>query len=50
MHVCVRLICLLLNNIDYKMRQWAKGEGGKKFKAYFGERYTMKIDIPDVGG
>jgi hypothetical protein len=39
-----------LANIDYKMRQWAKGEGGKKFKAYFGERYTMKIDIPDVGG
>ena len=39
-----------LANIDYKMRQWAKGEGGKKFKAYFGERYTMKVEIPDVGG
>ena len=37
-------------NIDYKMRQWEKSEGGKKFKAYFGERYTMKVDLPDVGG
>ena len=37
-------------NIDYKMRRWEKSEGGKKFKAYFGEIYTKKIDIPDVGG
>ena len=37
-------------NIDYKMRRWEKSEGGKKFKAYFGERYTTKIDLPDVGG
>ena len=37
-------------NIDYKMRQWEKGEGGKKFKAHFGERYTKKVDLPDVGG
>ena len=39
-----------LANIDYKMRQWAKGDGGKKFKAQFGERYTKKVDLPDVGG
>tara|TARA_B100000809_G_C15031616_1_gene492195 strand:- start:664 stop:864 length:201 start_codon:yes stop_codon:yes gene_type:complete len=39
-----------LANINYKMRQWEKGEGGKKFKAQFGERYTIKIDLPDVGG
>ena len=39
-----------LANIDYKMRQWEKGEGGKKFKAQFGERYTKKVDLPDVGG
>ena len=39
-----------LANIDYKMRQWEKGDGGKKFKIQFGERYTMKIDLPDVGG
>ena len=39
-----------LANIDYKMRQWEKGEGGKKFKAHFGERYTKKVDLPDVGG
>ena len=39
-----------LANINYKMRQWEKGDGGKKFKAQFGERYTIKIDLPDVGG
>ena len=39
-----------LANIDYKMRQWDKSEGGKRFKAHFGDRYTMKIDIPNVGG
>ena len=39
-----------MDNIDYKMRQWEKGEGGKKFKAQFGERYTKKVDLPDVGG
>jgi hypothetical protein len=37
-------------NIDYQMRQWDKSEEGKRFKAMFGERYTMKVDIPDVGG
>ena len=37
-------------NIDYKMRRLEKSEGGKKFKAYFGEIYTKKIDKPDVGG
>ena len=26
-----------LANIDYKMRQWEKGEGGKKFKVQFGD-------------
>ena len=39
-----------LANIDYKMRQWDKSEGGKRFKAHFGDRYTMKVILPDVGG
>ena len=40
----------ITNILSKKPLIFKKFEGGKKFKAYFGERYTTKIDLPDVGG